>query len=73
MGERGAAAGAPNKVSSISHSIPFTFTPSVHRAARKYSKKAISDVHQALYKQMSVSCITYDFHPTEDGRLGVIW
>jgi hypothetical protein len=73
MGERGPAPGAPSEVRTIDSPIRVPFAQYVARAAQKYSKKAISDVHQALYKQMSVSCITYDFHPTEDGRLGVIW
>jgi hypothetical protein len=73
MGERGPASGALSEVRTIDCHIRVPFAQYVARAARKYSKKAISDVHQALYKQMSVSCITYDFHPTEDGRLGVIW
>jgi hypothetical protein len=73
MRDRGPASGAPSEVRTIVCPIHVSYTQYVGRAARKYSKKAISDVHQALYKQMSVSCITYDFHPTEDGRLGVIW
>ncbi len=73
MGERGPAPRAPSEVGILHPPTYGCFIETVHRAARKYSKKAIADVHQALYKQMSVSCITYDFHPTEDGRLGVIW
>jgi hypothetical protein len=44
------------------------------RAAKKYSRKGISNAHQLLHKEMYVSCVTFSFYPDPDtGVIGVVW
>ncbi|MDX6295883.1 MAG: hypothetical protein QOH50_5053 [Kribbellaceae bacterium] len=43
------------------------------RAAKRYSRKAIGNMHQALHKEMNLHCLTFDFHADEDGKMRLIW
>jgi len=38
----------------------------MERAAKKYSRKGITNAHQLLDKEMHVACITFSFFPDPD-------
>lgn len=45
-----------------------------YRAAKKYGRKGIVNVHELLEKEMYISCITLAFVPDPDtGMMGVTW
>ena len=70
--ERGPASRVLSKVSGFLIRFICQLTNLFIEQPGNIGKKVILDIYQALYKQMLVACITYDFHPMEDGRLVVI-
>jgi hypothetical protein len=46
----------------------------ISRAAKKYSRRGVMNVHELLDKEMNMSCVTFSFFRDPDsGVLGVVW
>jgi len=63
----------PSEVSPFVASFTLPTINSYASACKKYSKKAIENMHQVLFKDMYVNAITFEFHLTPDRRLSLMW